>query len=124
MSARYTDERGGSYERVIDLANGPGEPRVSITPLARGLSVVRSPRMPVRIGHVAGSVRDPRSVICTDCKVIRPRDARFIDAECPDCDSELAVLPNQEPGRLWYVIEHSPSCPALAAWKGSDRLAC
>jgi hypothetical protein len=95
----------------------PESPRVSITPLAPGLSRLRTPRQPIRIGHVI-DVRDPEAVIFTDGLVIPPAEASFLNCECPDCDSELAVLPYQEPGVTWLVIEHSPTCPALARWTG------
>jgi len=72
----------------------------------------------VRIGH-AVSVRDPQARIYTDGVVITPQAALLIDCECPDCDSALAVLPDQEPGVTWLVIEHSPTCPALARWTGA-----
>lgn len=116
--SRIWFEDGSSASRIIDLANGPdeapGQP-VSITPIAPGTSVVRSRRQPVRVGHTAGNVNGADRIY-TDGLVIAPEDAGFINAECPDCDSELAVLPDQEPGCLWFVIEHRATCPALAAW--------
>jgi hypothetical protein len=120
--ARIWFEDGSSASAVIDLVNGPTEDPedpISLTPLAPGLSVVRSRWQPIRVGHVAGNVLDADR-ICTDGKVIPPQEASFIDAECSDCDSELAVLPHQEPGVLWFVIEHSVTCPALAVWTGSQ----
>lgn len=126
LPASGTEPASRPPMRVIDLAVAhpeggydPENPRVSITPLAPGLSRVRSPWQPVRVGHVI-DVRAPGSVIYTDGKVIPPQRASFIDAECGDCDSELVVLPHQEPGVTWFVIEHSATCPALAAWTRSQ----
>jgi hypothetical protein len=120
--ARIWFSDGSSAGRVIDLAvphsEGGMDPenlRVRITSLARGLSRIRAPRLPVRIGH-AIDVRDPEAPIYTDGAVIPPGGAAFLDCECPDCDSGLVVLPNQEPGVTWFVVEHSASCPAFRAW--------
>lgn len=109
------DGRGGWCGGIIDLSVPAEDPEVSITELAPGLAAVRGPRRPVRIGH-AIDVHDPDGVIYTDGKVIPPGEAGFVNGECADCDSALVVLPNQEPGITWLVIEHSSTCPALARW--------
>ena len=107
---------------MLDLAND--EPQVRIETVAPGLSKITSrPRQPVRVGHVSGSVLDPGMYIATNGEVFDPEDADavFIDAECSDCDSALAVLPNQERGAIWYVIEHRRTCPAMAQWIRDQR---
>jgi|SRR5271166_2233763 len=105
----------GWARNVIDLAND--EPQVRIETVAPGLSKITSrPRQPIRVGHVAGSVLDPGMYIATDGKVIPPEEAGWVNGECADCDSALVVLPNQERGVLWFVIEHRRTCPAMAAW--------
>lgn len=104
MSTRYpADDVGGTFKPVIE----------SLSP---GLSMIRLPRRPVRIGH-ATDVRDAAEPILTTGEVIEPGSAAaaFINAECADCDSQLVVLPNQEPGVNWLVIEHRPTCPAFRA---------
>lgn len=108
----------------IDLTNSGPDPQVEITTVAPGLSrIVSRPRLPIRIGHVLGSVLDRGMFIATDGKVFDPEnaDALFINCECSDCDSALVVLPNQEPGRIWYVIEHRRTCPAMAQWIRDQR---
>ena len=79
-SSRIWFEDGSSASRIIDLANGPGEPepQVSITPLAPGLSRLSTPRQPIRIGHTAGNVRSADRIY-TDGAVIPPKDARLGD---------------------------------------------
>jgi hypothetical protein len=124
-----TDDTGrylGYAARVLDFTNAepdPG-PQVRIDMVAPGLSrVISRPRLPIRIGHVAGNVLDPGQVIATNGEVIEPgnADALFLDTECSDCDSALVVLPHQEPGYLWYVTEHRRSCPAFAQWIRDQR---
>lgn len=130
MEDSVTDQRvrwpdGSTSLPPIDLVNGPDpEPEVHIETVAPGLSkITLRPRLPIRIGHVYGNVLDPGMYIATDGKVFDPGDAGalFINAECSDCDSALVVLPHQEPGRIWYVIEHRRTCPAMAQWIADQR---
>lgn len=118
-----TDDTGrvlGYAARVIDLANE--DPEVRIEQIAPGLSRTISRQwLPIRVGHVLGSVLDPGMVIATDGKVLPPKQGRFIDAECSDCDSALVVLPHNEPGVLWFVIEHRRTCPAMLQWIADQR---
>jgi hypothetical protein len=108
----WIEVEGGYARSVIDLANP--EPEIRLDQVAPGLSRITGRPLPVRIGHTLGNVRDADR-ICTD-GIVYPAGGGFIDCECADCDSALAVLPNQEPGRLWLVIEHSPTCPVMTAW--------
>ena len=129
MRIPISDDTGritGYAAGVLDFAGtGPEQdPQVTIEQLAPGFSrAISRPRLPIRIGHVAGSVLDPGMVIATDGQVFDPGDAGavFINAECSDCDSALAVLPHQEPGHIWYVIEHRRTCPAMAQWIRDQR---
>ncbi len=123
-----TDDTGrvtGWAAREINLAGTgpePDGPQVRIETVAPGLSKITSrPRQPIRVGHVLGNVLDPGMYIATDGKVIPPDEAGWIDGECSDCDSGLAVLPNQEPGVLWFVIEHRRTCPAMLQWIKDQR---
>lgn len=104
----------GSVSRPpIDLVND-SEPQVTITPLWPGFSRIQMPWRQIRIGHVRGNVTSADRIY-TNGKVIEPTDAEYLDAECKCCDSSLAVCPNQEPGRTWFVLEHKHHCPAFAA---------
>ncbi len=110
----------GWARNVIDLSND--EPEVRIEQIAPGLSRTISKQwLPMRVGHVLGSVLDPDMYIATDGIVYPPEQGRFLNAECPDCDSALVVLPNNEPGVLWFVIEHRESCPAILQWIADQR---
>jgi hypothetical protein len=102
----------GWAANVLDLA----EPEIRMDTMAPGLARVLGPKMPIRIGHTVGNVRNS-DVIYSNGEIIPASGgAAFIDADCDRCDSALAVCPNQEPGVLWLVIEHDPGCPAVAAW--------
>lgn len=115
MRVPVTDDTGrvlGFAAGIIDLAEP--EPQVTITPLWPGFSRIQMPWRQIRIGHVRGNVlRADR--IYTNGKVIEPTDAEYLEGDCRACGSSLAVCPNQEPGRTWFVIEHEDRCPAFAA---------
>ena len=129
MEDSVTDQRvmwlwpdGSTSLPPIDLAND--DPEVRIEQIAPGLSrTISRPRLPIRVGHVLGNVLDEGMFIATDGKVLDPGNADFVflNCECSDCDSALAVLPNQEPGFMWYVIEHRRTCPAMLAWIADQR---
>lgn len=110
----------GHAARVIDLANE--DPEVRIEQIAPGLSRTISRQwLPIRLGHVLGTVLDEGMSIATDGKILPPEQGRFINAECADCDSALVVLPHQEVGVLWFVIEHRRTCPAMIQWIADQR---
>ena len=125
MTIPITDDTGqilGHAAGVIELANSGPDPQVEITTVAPGMSrIISRPRQPLRIGHVLGTVLDPGMFIATDGKIIPPEEAGWVNGECADCDSALVVLPNNEPGYLWYVIEHRRTCPAMAQWIADQR---
>ena len=108
MATRYTDEHGGTYTSVINLAGDPDEPeRGGRDPGVPQVMMPLQVRGRLRTAHT-WDLADPDEPVWIDERADAYPGAKVADLRCPRCVTKLDI--GHLDGDTIAVLQHQPGC--------------